>query len=118
MVCSFCTSDEPRVHNVRTCKYLKAAIAVFIGYKGATMTLDSFQQACVGVVADLVFTGGMATVATCLFEAYKNCVSVIDITSFLTLTKKNQAKELLETGNFGNMTADAVDGFAVEFIKG
>ena len=40
MVCSYCKSDEPRPHNVRTCKYLQAAIAVFVGYKGTKMTMD------------------------------------------------------------------------------
>ena len=46
MVCSFCRSDKPRRHNVRTCPFLKAAIGVFIASKGAQMSVESFLQFC------------------------------------------------------------------------
>jgi hypothetical protein len=115
MVCSYCKSDEPRPHNVRTCKYLQAAIAVFITYKGAKMQMNSFLEGCVAFAADLVFTGGMATMATALYEAYTQCCDVIDIGSFLTKSKREQAKELLKTGSFGQAVKDNADAVAAEF---
>ena len=33
---------------------------------------------CLTFCADLVFTGGMATVATGLYDAYKKCTDAID----------------------------------------
>lgn len=83
MVYSYCQSDEPRPHNVWTCKYLQAAINVFITYKGAKMAMDSLKEKCVAFVADLVLTGCMATVATTLYEVYTKCHDMIDIGTFM-----------------------------------
>jgi len=116
MVCSYCKSDQPRPHNVRTCKYLKAAILVFIGYKGAKMGLDSFTSSCVAVCTDLVFTGGMATIANALYEAYTKCCEVIDVQSFMAKSKREQAKILLQTGNFGHNAKENADAFAGEMM--
>lgn len=116
MVCSFCKSDEPRSHNVRTCEYLKAAILVFIGYKGAKMTMDSFKDSCVAVAADLVFTGGMATMATVLYDAYNKCRDALDIGRFIGMSKRDQAKELLKTGNFGHNVKENADVIAGEMM--
>jgi hypothetical protein len=118
MVCSYCKSDEPRPHNVRTCKYLQAAIAVFMSYKGAKMTMDSFLEGCVAFAADLVFTGGMATVATGLYEAYTKCCDSIDIGGFLLKSKREQAKELLKTGHFGHNVKENADAYAGEMSDG
>ena len=118
MVCSYCKSDEPRPHNVRTCKYLQAAIAVFVGYKGTKMTMDSFKDACISFAADLVFTGGMATVATGLYEAYTKCCDSIEIGNFLRMSKRDQAKELLKTGHFGHNVKENADTYAGEMSEG
>jgi|AntRauMFilla1563_2_1112583.scaffolds.fasta_scaffold11587_1 hypothetical protein len=116
MVCSYCNSDQPRTHNVRTCLYLQAAVTVFITYKGAKMQMDSFKEACFAFAADLVFTGGMATMATTLYGAYTKCCDVIDIGSFVTMTKREQAKALLKTGNFGHNVKENADTLAGEMI--
>ena len=84
------------------------------------MSAESFFDGCLAFCADLVFTGGMATVATGLYDAYNKCTDAIDMGSFLRKTKREQAKLLLSTGHFGSEVAgmsDAIGGEVYEDLK-
>ena len=96
MVCSFCKEGE---HNVRTCKALKGACKVVITAKGASLAFGSFKEYLFAAV-DVMLTGGMLTAA---YAAYNKICTSIDIATFLSLTKRDQAKRLLETGAFGDV---------------
>ncbi len=97
MVCSFCKESD---HNVRTCKTLQGACKVFIAAKGASLAFGSFKEYLFAAV-DIALTGGMLTAA---YSAYQKICTSIDIASFLSLTKREQAKKLLETGAFGDVS--------------
>ncbi|KAJ1477927.1 hypothetical protein T484DRAFT_2023575 [Baffinella frigidus] len=119
MTCSFCKTDEPRAHNVRTCMSLKAAILVFMSYKGASFFFDSFKEACagaLGVALDVVLTGGMATAMSVAYAAYNECKTAVDMGTLATLSKRGQAKYLIDSGCFGSL-GDNADAIAGEIVS-
>jgi hypothetical protein len=97
MPCSFCKESD---HNVRTCKALQGACKVFLTAKGASLAFGSFKEYLFAAV-DMIVTGGMLTAA---YAAYQKICTSIDIATFLSLTKREQAKRLLETGAFGDIS--------------
>ena len=97
--------------------YLKAAIVTFISYKGASMTFDSFKEGCLAVCADLVFTGGMATLAMAMYDAYGKVCTVCDIDTLLQKSKREQAKALLKTGLFANVGQELADDMADDIAE-
>lgn len=115
MVCSFCHKDEPRPHNVRTCEYLKAAVKTFIAYKGVTMTQDSFFESCIAYGCDIVLTGGMASVAMAMYQAYDKCTKMLDVSNIVNMSKRDQAKALLSSGYFGSAAKDQADAAAADY---
>lgn len=115
MVCSFCKEDKPRPHNVRTCLYLQAAVLTFVGYKGATMTQESFFEACLATGLDIVLTGGMASIGMMMYNAYDKCTKLADIENIVTMSKRDQAKALLSTGYFGNAAKEQADAAAADY---
>ena len=92
MVCSCDTHG----HNVRTCKLLKGAIGLFITHRGATIAQSDFSSmlaAAAGLALDTV-TFGMASAAAVCYSAYKTASASLDLATFNSLSKKEQAKKL------------------------
>lgn len=101
MVCSFCKGDKnggSASHNVRTCLYLKASIAVFLAKKGAKLTKDSFIEELIGFGLDICLTGGIASVVIGCYEAYNIASTLIDAGRLMAMSKKEQAAFLLKQG--------------------
>ena len=93
MVCSFC---ETAGHNVRSCKLLKAAIALFIANKGASIAESQFTDAVLSgacIAVDCV-TGGVASCIAFMYSAYNTARDTLDLASFTQMSKREQAKQL------------------------
>jgi len=76
---------------VRTCRALTAAVNVWTTKKAFEWTLDGFKSAIVGVLADLCLTGGAATMATMIYDAYEKIRGAIDIHAFVSAPRSKQA---------------------------
>ena len=71
MPCSFCHSDKPRPHNVRTCPQLDKAIVVYCGKTLAQWSQESLTDELVAAGIDICLTGGIATAASMLYDGYQ-----------------------------------------------
>lgn len=101
MVCSFCKKDQ---HNVRSCKALKAATAVYTTKTFVSWTLDGFTDSVVAAgIADLCGTGGLSLVITTIYEVGKLIISGVNLAQFLALTKAKQAKVILGVVDGGDL---------------
>jgi hypothetical protein len=108
MVCSFCRGSPNggvSNHNVRTCKFLKATIGIFLASNGFDSGFDTFKDQLVGwgisAAADLSGAAGAASLAqfanTC-YSAFNQACKAIDSATLMTLSNREQAKFLLAKG--------------------
>jgi hypothetical protein len=101
MVCTFCSGDRlgghPN-HNVRTCRYLKASVAVFVANKGQALAQDVFAEELAGCGLALVTTGPLGAFAAACYSAYSTASKMINLATFVSMSKKGQAEFLLKNG--------------------
>lgn len=92
MTCTFCKSDKPRQHNVRTCARLDAAIAVWTTKKATEWTMDGLKDALVhALVNELALPTGVSALATLMWNAYTKIKGAIDIGKFLNAPRAKQS---------------------------
>merc|ERR1711934_203899 len=104
MVCSFCKIKKKSAaggenHNVRTCRFLQAAVTLFIANKGvqAYHSEESMKTAMGQLVGDAMCPG-LGTAMATIYEGYKAACAAIDMVAFAAMSKRDQAKEILKTG--------------------
>lgn len=92
MTCTFCKSDKPKPHNVRTCARLDAAVAIWTSKKATEWTLDGFKDALVGaLINELALPTGLSALATLVWNAYSKISGAIDIGKFLNAPRSQQS---------------------------
>ena len=79
------------------------------------MTQDSFFEACLATGCDIVLTGGMASIAMMMYQAYDKCTKLSDIRNIVNMSKRDQAKALLSTGYFGAAAKEQADAAAADY---
>jgi hypothetical protein len=92
MVCSFCHTDKPKPHNVRTCNALDKAIGVYCGKTVAVWTLDGLKDSLVAAGIDLLCTGGAATAANGIRECYQAIEKGHHAVKFRNASRADKAK--------------------------
>jgi hypothetical protein len=93
MVCTFCKSDNPKKHNIRTCSVLTVVIGLFNTKKAVEWSMDSFKEAVVGaVVADCAGGGGFATSVVTIYGFYEQVNSLVDAYKFNNASRKEQVE--------------------------
>ena len=100
MVCSFCHSDKPKSHNVRSCAQLDTAIGVYCAKTAVSWTLDSFTDALVAAGIDVFLTGGAATAGNAIWEGIQMIQHSVHAAKFASASRL-QKSSIIKTGMEG-----------------
>jgi hypothetical protein len=86
---------------VRTCEILKASITIFITSKGASFFFDGWKEKVLAIAADIVLTGGMATVLETCYSLYNKARAAVDVGYLQSLPSKREQAKYLASQGFG-----------------
>ena len=77
--------------------YLKASVAVFVANKGRALAQDVFAEELAGCGLALAM-GPLGVLAATCYSAYSAASKMINLTTFVSMSKKGQAEFLLKNG--------------------
>ena len=118
MVCSYCNGKCPPGgnHNVRTCQALKAMIGYFCTRQVLNVSVDGLRDYMINYGIDAVATGGIATLLSTAVEAYNGFMTAQMLNQFRNLSKREQARFLLDRGLCPTLSA-AARAAAIDSVK-